>query len=51
MRGLKTLEVRMLRNCESAKKIAEFLERVKEVDKVYFLGLSNHDNHEAAKNK
>ena len=39
----------MLRNCESAKKIAEFLERVEEVDKVYFPDLSNHDTHEVAK--
>jgi len=49
LRGLKTLELRMLRHCESGKKIAEYLEGVNAVEKVYFPGLLTHDNHAVAK--
>ena len=49
LRGLKTLELRMLRHCESAKKIAEYLEGRKGVEKVYFPGLLTQANHAVAK--
>ncbi|CAM4107730.1 trans-sulfuration enzyme family protein [Pseudoalteromonas byunsanensis] len=41
-RGLKTLAVRMARHCESAQKVAEFLEKHPKVSKVYYPGLASH---------
>lgn len=49
MRGLKTFELRMLRHCANAAKIAEFLVKHPKVEKVYFPGLESHPNHEVAK--
>lgn len=49
LRGLKTLEIRMQRHCESAKTIAEFLAGHTKVEKVYFPGLESHPGHEIAK--
>ena len=49
LRGLKTFELRMLRHCESAKKVAEFLANHPKIEKVYYPGLENHPNHEVAK--
>ncbi len=49
LRGLKTLEIRMQRHCESAKTIAKFLAGHEKVEKVYFPGLENHPGHEIAK--
>jgi cystathionine gamma-lyase len=40
LRGLKTLEIRMERHTENAKKVAEFLEKHPKVDKVYYPGVS-----------
>ena len=48
LRGLKTLELRMARHCENAKKIAAFLERHPAVEKVYYPGLESHVGHEVA---
>ena len=48
LRGLKTLELRMARHCENARKIAAFLERHPAVEKVYYPGLENHVGHEVA---
>lgn len=48
LRGLKTLEIRMLRHCENAKKIAEYLVKNPKVDQVYFPGLESHEGHEIA---
>ncbi|MCF6434554.1 methionine gamma-lyase [Pseudoalteromonas sp. MMG022] len=41
-RGLKTLAVRMARHCESAQKVAEYLEKHPKVSKVYYPGLASH---------
>lgn len=49
LRGLKTLAVRMDRHCESAMKIAEYLQNHGKVEKVYYPGLTSHRGHELAK--
>lgn len=49
LRGLKTFELRMLRHCESAKKVADFLVKHPAIDKVYYPGLASHPGHEIAK--
>ena len=51
LRGIKTLHLRMLRHCENAKIIAEFLNGHQKVNKVYWPGLKSHPNHEIAKNQ
>lgn len=48
LRGLKTMEVRMKRHCESAQAIAEYLEKHPKVEKVYYQGLKSHEGHEIA---
>ena len=48
-RGLKTLEVRMQRHCESAMKVARYLETNDKVEKVFYPGLESHEGHEIAK--
>ncbi len=45
LRGLKTMEVRMKRHCESAQAIAEYLEKHPKVEKVYYPGLKSHEGH------
>jgi len=47
-RGLKTLELRMLEQCRSAQRVAEFLSDHPRVSQVYFPGLPNHPGHEIA---
>ncbi|MDF1795565.1 MAG: PLP-dependent aspartate aminotransferase family protein [Coxiellaceae bacterium] len=49
LRGVKTLALRMQRHCESAMKIAQWLEQHPKVNKVYYPGLSSHPQHELAK--
>lgn len=49
LRGLKTLEIRVQRHCENAKKLAEYLVANPKVEKVYFPGLESHEGHEIAK--
>jgi methionine-gamma-lyase len=49
MRGLKTLELRMQRHSESALKVARFLQDHDEVDTVFYPGLSQHPQHQLAK--
>lgn len=49
LRGLKTLHIRMDRQCENAIKLAEFLSKHKNVTKVYFPGLPEHKEHEIIK--
>ena len=46
LRGLKTLHVRLKESSESAYKIASFLENRKEVEEVYYPGLSYHPGRE-----
>lgn len=49
LRGLKTLAVRMDRHCKNAVAIAEYLDKHKKVEKVYYPGLKSHPGHELAK--
>ena len=48
-RGIKTLELRMREQCESALSIAHWLEQHPQVTRVLYPGLSSHANHERAK--
>ena len=49
LRGIKTLAIRMDRASENAMAVADFLERSRKVDKVYFPGLASAQGHELAK--
>lgn len=49
LRGIKTLHVRMDRQCKNAHLIAEFLNSHKNVKKVFWPGFINHPNHNVAK--
>lgn len=49
MRGLKTLQLRMARHCESGMKVAEWLEAQPGVQAVYYPGLPSHPQHDLAK--
>ncbi len=48
-RGLKTLDIRMIKHCQSAMKIAEFLQSHPAVKRVSYPGLASHPAHELAK--
>ena len=48
IRGLKTLELRVLRQNESALRLARFLEARDDVEKVHYPGLDSHKGHELA---
>ena len=48
-RGLKTLEVRVLRQNENAMRIAKWCEGRKEIRKVVYPGLASHPDHDIAK--
>jgi cystathionine gamma-lyase len=48
LRGVKTLDVRMQRHCESAMRIAEWLDEHPRVDSVLYPGLPSHPEHELA---
>lgn len=47
--GMKTLEVRMERHCRNAVNVADFLEKHTSVNKVNYLGLDTHPDHETSK--
>ena len=49
LRGLKTLEIRVQKHCENAKKIAEYLYNNPKVEKVNYPGLPSHPGYEIAK--
>ena len=49
LRGLKTLHIRMDRSQENAIKIASWLKENKSVDKVYYVGLKEHNGYEINK--
>lgn len=51
LRGLKTLAVRMERHCENALHLAEWLNKQKQVRKVYYPGLKSHPQFKLAKNQ
>jgi len=49
LRGIKTLELRVLRQNENALAISRFLEQRPEVEAVFYPGLESHPQHEIAK--
>ncbi len=49
LRGLRTLDIRMERHCQSGQRIADFLLAHEDVEKVLYPGLESHHNHQAAK--
>lgn len=49
IRGLKTLEIRVRRQCESAMTVALFLERHPRIGRVHYPGLRSHPDHRLAK--
>ena len=49
LRGIKTLNVRMMKHCANAIQINEFLSSVNIINKIYWPGRTNHKNHEIAK--
>ncbi|NOD66220.1 methionine gamma-lyase [Ruegeria sp. HKCCD7303] len=48
LRGLKTLNLRLDRHCDSARVVADFLEAHPAVDEVYFPGLESFAQHDVA---
>jgi len=49
LRGIKTLALRMQRHCENALVLAQWLETLDAVEKVYYPGLASHPQHALAK--
>ncbi len=49
IRGMKTLELRILRQNESALMLAEFLQQQNQVETVYYPGLESHPGHDIAR--
>jgi methionine-gamma-lyase len=49
MRGIKTLGVRLHRQCATALSVAKFLEKHPKVARVHYPGLSSHPDHKLAK--
>ncbi|EOZ97091.1 Cystathionine gamma-synthase [Indibacter alkaliphilus LW1] len=49
LRGIKTLELRVLRQNENAMKLGEYLEGHPKIDSVFYPGLKSHPSHEIAK--
>jgi cystathionine beta-lyase/cystathionine gamma-synthase len=47
-RGLKTLALRMERQCNNALEISQFLQKHKAVERVHYPGLPNHPQHDLA---
>ncbi|PLR83805.1 methionine gamma-lyase [Bacillus sp. V33-4] len=48
LRGLKTLPVRMDRHCENAEKLASFLKKHPQVDRIFFPGDQEHSDYKIA---
>ena len=49
IRGMKTLGVRVERQCENAMAVAKFLEKHPKVERVHYPGLKSHPDHKLAK--
>ena len=49
LRGMKTLELRIRQQNESAMKVAQFLENHAAIEQVFYPGLESHSGHEIAK--
>jgi cystathionine beta-lyase/cystathionine gamma-synthase len=48
LRGIKTLELRMIRHCENGVKIAHWLRKNKKINKVYWCGFTDHPGYAIA---
>ncbi len=48
LKGLETLQLRMERHCQSALKVAQWLEQQPTVSRVYYPGLASHPHHKLA---
>jgi cystathionine beta-lyase/cystathionine gamma-synthase len=48
LRGIKTLELRMIRHCDNGIKIAHWLRNNKKIDKVYWCGFTDHPGYAVA---
>lgn len=48
LKGLETLSLRMRAHCESAQRLAEWLQQHAAVDRVHYLGLAGHPQHALA---
>jgi cystathionine beta-lyase/cystathionine gamma-synthase len=48
LRGIKTLELRMIRHCDNGIKIAHWLRNNKKIDKVYWCGFTDHPGYAIA---
>jgi cystathionine beta-lyase/cystathionine gamma-synthase len=48
LRGIKTLELRMIRHCENGEKIAHWLRKNKKINKVYWCGFEDHPGYAIA---
>jgi len=51
LKGLDTLSLRMNAHCDNALKLANWLESQNNVEKVYYLGLESHPDHDLAKSQ
>jgi methionine-gamma-lyase len=49
IRGMKTLGVRMAKQCENAMAVAKYLERHPKISRVHYPGLASHPDHRLAK--
>ncbi|RAU83730.1 cystathionine gamma-synthase [Pontibacter arcticus] len=49
LRGIKTLHLRMERHCQNGRKVAEYLKNHPKVEKVFWPGFEDHNNHQVAK--
>jgi cystathionine beta-lyase/cystathionine gamma-synthase len=49
IRGMKTLELRVRRQCENAMAVAKFLEKHPKIARVHYPGLPSHPDHKLAK--
>jgi cystathionine beta-lyase/cystathionine gamma-synthase len=48
LRGIKTLELRMIRHCDNGAKIAQWLRENKKINKVYWCGFTDHPGYAIA---
>ncbi|WP_181942744.1 PLP-dependent transferase, partial [Klebsiella pneumoniae] len=46
LRGMKTLDLRMARQCGNAQRVAEYLENHPAIASVYYPGLPSHPQHQ-----
>jgi methionine-gamma-lyase len=49
IRGMKTLEIRIERQCQNAMAVAKFLEKHPKIARVHYPGLASHPDHKLAK--